>query len=154
MQNLGTALQLSGSVITFCGVLYAWRKVTGFLTGLRGVIGERVKQLGTAIANVRASGPTHHTASARLNIDVKVTATGVVLRPPEERITELEKELRTLTEQLQTSAATLRDEMNATISAALQQFQTQSDTVRRRDIYPALGGLAVTIAGYLVALFC
>jgi hypothetical protein len=155
MQTLGTALQLSGSVITLCGLLYAWHRVTGFLTRLRGAIGERVSQLRTAIGSVRTGGPTHHTGGASIRIEVQSTATGVVTgRTPDQRITELERQFRTLDDRFQTTATNLRDEINNAIADALQQFQTQSNTVRLRDIYPALGGLVVSISGYLVALFC
>jgi hypothetical protein len=148
MQNLSTALQLSGSVITLCGLLWAWHKVTGFLTTLRGAIGDRVSQLRTAMR-----GPTVHTVESHLTVGVKTSAI-VVMGTPEERLAKLERQFATLDEQLQGTASTLRGEINEAIAVALQQFQMQSDSVRLRDIYPALGGLAVTITGYLVALFC
>ena len=71
----------------------------------------------------------------------------------DERITQLENDHNDVLNALAQQESALRDETKQAIADALDNFQTLSDTVRLRDIGWAVGGIAVSIAGYLFQLF-
>jgi hypothetical protein len=46
----------------------------------------------------------------------------------------------------------IRDEYEGAIADALEEFSDLTNATRLRDIYPALGGILVSIAGYVCQL--
>ncbi len=155
MQTLGTALQLSGSVITFFGLLYAWHTTSGRLGQLRDALGDRLNKLLSSIASLRSAG-TAYTGGASATIEVDAKAEGQVTHPgtPEQRLEQLETWFNTLNNQLREVTPTLRGDMNEAIAAVLKDFQEQSNAIRLRDTYPALAGILISITGYIVQLVC
>jgi hypothetical protein len=57
MQTFGTVLQLSGSVITMGGLLYAWHVASGYLNQLREATRNRWTQLRNSLASFGRQTP-------------------------------------------------------------------------------------------------
>ena len=155
MQTLGTALQLIGNAIMLGGLLWAWHKASGRLNQWRAAIGTRLTQLRQTIASLAAPPrPTTHQATAHLTIHAQISA-GATLRrsgTPDERLTRLENDYNDMLNQLTQQGSSVRAEIDEAIAAELEAFQSNANAVRLSDIYPAVFGLLVSIAGYLCQL--
>lgn len=158
MQTFGTWLQLSGSAITGLGLLYAWLKVSGRLRRWGVAAGSLVMQLRSAISR-RAGGNTRvDPASAVVTITPSTTVEMTVTRggTPDERLRRVENDFQELRDRLDKLPPALRDEVRdeyeGAIADALEEFSDLTNATRLRDIYPALGGILVSIAGYVCQL--
>lgn len=154
MHNLGTWLQLFGNIIMLGGAFWVWHKASGRLNQWRAAIGTRLNQLRTTISDLRTAPPPpaisgHLTAHAQLSADVTLKRSGT----DDERITQLENDHNTVLNLLAQLESRLRNEINQATADVLGEFQTLSNAVRLRDIYPVLVGITVSIAGYLCQLF-
>src|SRR5689334_2116667 len=155
MQTVGTWLQLVGVVITLGGLVWAWRKLSRLPSQWGAAINRWATQLRNAIPSLNAPPPSTHQVSAHLAGHGQAAASMTLKRAgtTDERITQLENDHNDVLNALAQQESALRDETKQAIADALDNFQTLSDTVRLRDIGWAVGGIAVSIAGYLFQLF-
>jgi hypothetical protein len=154
VQTLGTALQLSGSVITLGGLLWAWHKASGRLNQWRAAIVIRLAQIRHKIQTLRPAGIPSQEAFANLTVQIQLAADATLKRggPTDDRLTRLENDHNTVLNLLAQQESSLRVEIDQAIADALETIQTDADTVRLRDIYPAVFGILVSITGYICQL--
>jgi len=139
VQALGTALQLSGSVVTLGGLLWAWHVLTGYLTRWTDTVRGWPNRLLDLLPSLGT--PTGIAQGAFGWTTTKASGVAPTTGTPEERITQLESKLASLT-------ATL----NAAIDEAIATEREASKSLRLRDIAWAAGGIAVSIVGYICQL--
>jgi hypothetical protein len=112
VQALGTWLQLSGSVITLGGLLYAWHKASGALTRLRDTAGNWWRQLLSSIDQWASQSLPQGTAEGsftlRLDPVVGMAAEGVSGEPTSDDIARLQREIIWLRGHVNDLVATLR----------------------------------------------
>lgn len=156
MQTLGTSLQLTGSVITFGGLLYAWYVTSGRLRRWGVAAGNLVVGLRSALrrSDTVKRADVALTAEGALTVETEKFVSGTL----DQRLHTVENDADVIRTRLDRLPDALRDEMrdefNDAIAAALQEFSDLTNAAELRDIYPALFGILVSISGYLVTLFC
>jgi hypothetical protein len=148
MQTFGTVLQLSGSVITLGGLVYAWHVASGYLNQLREATRNRWTQLSNSLASFGRQTPPG-SVGASLPVTATTTADMTLKRAGtvEERLERLENEPN-MSSQLARLTSTLRDEIDTAITAE----RDESNAIRLKDIYPALFGIVVSMAGLVCQL--
>ena len=153
MQTLGTALQLVGSTITLGGLVYAWHVTSGRLVQWRDDLRNRLTRLRESMDKWLSAGPpTPAQASfgihTTIGIGMSTHAEGRVDGgTTEDRLARLEVEIAKLADKLTAATDALRTEIDQARATVLDESKALSDTIRLKDIYPALFGLVVSIAG-------
>ena len=146
VQTLGTALQLSGSVITLGGLLWAWHVLSGVLTRWRDAVRGWPTRLRDSLAkSLGRQTSTGGTAQGSYGWTARAAGVTPTTGTPEERISQLEARL---VEQRVKFTETLRTAIGDAIAAELEE----SKALRLRDIAWAAGGIAVSIIGYACQL--
>jgi hypothetical protein len=153
VQTLGTWLQLSGSVITLGGLLYAWHTVSTRWAGLRHAARERLTQLRNSIESWgEPKTPEPPPAGGSIGATLQPLEThmeGYVDHGgPDERFARLETELCSMADHIRELDTTLRTEIDNAIAVEREHVRV----VQLRDISWTLGGIAVSIIGYACQL--
>jgi cutinase-like protein len=154
MQTLGTWLQLIGNVIIFSVLLHVVWTGSRRIKTVRDAVVDQLTQLGNAIASLGAPPPPpptiagHLTSHADLSADVTLKRGGT----DDERLTRLENDHNTLLNELAKQESRFRAEISEAKAAVLKDFQTLSNAIRLKEAYLAVGGILVSIAGYICQL--
>jgi hypothetical protein len=121
---------------------------------VRDAVVDQLTQLGNAIASLGAPPPPpptiagHLTSHAELSADVTLKRGGT----DDERLTRLENDHNTLLNELAKQESRFRAEISEAKAAVLKDFQTLSNAIRLKEAYLAVGGILVSIAGYICQL--
>jgi hypothetical protein len=159
MQTLGTALQLSGSVITFFGLLWALHVTAERLAQWRGAALSRWTRLLNSIdkwlkqppETVEISGmfTGHGELSARAEGILNDTRPGELFTLIQNKLTSpLTDQLTSLRNHTNELAENLRTEINDAVTAEREK----DAALRVWDFTPTLIGLVVSITGYICQL--
>lgn len=156
VQTLGTWLQLVGSTITLCGLLWAWHKASGRLLQWWDTVRDRLTALRESVASVgtqtpnpsppaEASGGSIHATVPKQTAHLEGYVDGGT---PEERLARQETENARRADEIRVLADALRDEIDQAITAE----RDESNALRLRDIAWAAGGIGVSIIGSVCQL--
>ncbi len=162
MQTLGTALQLLGATVTFGGLLWAWHTASGLLRKWAGALHGRFTRIADAIARLVVAPPPHEIVPGGATISLhggqpivtselpghgELAAMVRALDATENRLNQLEHGHQALRDQLTQLDSNVRPEIDA-ITKELEDAKE----VHLKGLYPALGGILVSIIGYVCAL--
>jgi hypothetical protein len=139
---VGTSLQLSGAVVAFTGFLYAWNRASHRFSSWIDSVKSTLNQLRSKITRATSD------VSAELKIGVELSAGATVNHPgtPEERLSRIENTLSEL-------PGKLNEATENAIGDAISQFDSEQKAFAVKDLYWALGGLAIQVIGYVMSLF-
>lgn len=157
MQTFGTWLQLTGAIITLGGLVWAWRKTSGRVDQWRDAMSDWYVQMLESIATRLTPPPAAPGGPGTLSVTLPkptMQAVGSVNSgTDEQRLARLETENARRADEIREAAAALRIEIDQAVADALRTVQADANTVRLHDIYPALFGILVSIAGYVCQLW-
>jgi hypothetical protein len=147
MQTWGTALQLVGNAIMLGGLVYAWHSLTRFLSRWGETARGRLTRLRDSLASVFKESATGTGMAQPSTYGWSSKLTGVTpgTGTPEERISQLEAKLVE-------HRVSMIEMLRTAIDGAIADEREESKAVQLYQIYPAVIGLLVSIAGYACQL--
>ncbi|WP_157680482.1 hypothetical protein [Mycobacterium dioxanotrophicus] len=151
MQSFGIVLQLVGSLVTLGGLFYAWHKASGLLVRLRESALQLWDQFVESVVDrlTPPAPPVDPGTSAGTLPKMTSQAYGHVDGGTDgERLARLESENAMRAQEIREVHAAI-DKARA---AALDELEASSAAVRLADIYPALIGIVISIAGMVCQL--
>lgn len=165
METVGRAFELVGAIITFVGLIHAWRRLSKRDMSLR----SGLRNLETRLRRLAEQAPS---VSVRLELGGEGTASARVVKqinrfdksePVEDQIDKLVDEQN----RIQLDMAAVRDSITALegaeavtkadveerIRAALKELESELDESQVSDLIPALIGIGMTIVGIVLGVF-
>lgn len=163
METFGKWLELTGTIFTALGLLYAWWKADGRLRTL----GVRIALLPTTIRGLFAP-PVHHTADAQLTIVADIGASADVASKDElfdgnkstaenfvnvgQKVQHLRRDLEAAKAESEGRDRQIRAELTEAIEEAIGEFKDDLDASTVKDLIPAIIAIGVTAVGILMGI--